>query len=56
MSILLLKSDRRIYMSYELNKSLSENLGVFLSEFKDEVVKGLQELLLVTNNFSLEII
>ncbi len=43
-------------MSYELNNSLSENLGAFLLEFKDEVIKGLQELLLATNNFSLETI
>ena len=43
-------------MEYELNKSLSENLGLFLLEFKDEVIKGLQELLLANNNLSLETI
>lgn len=33
----------------ELNEKMSENLANFLLEFRDEVVKGLQEYLLLNN-------
>jgi len=38
----------------ELNKNLAENLGTFLFDFKDEVVKGLEEYLRLNSNLSLE--
>lgn len=43
-------------MNNELNKALSENLSILLLELREEVIKGLQNLLLSTNNFSAELI
>ncbi len=38
----------------EMNQNLVENLGVFLLEFRDEVIKGLQEYLQLNSNLLLE--
>ncbi len=40
----------------ELNQNLAENLGKFLLEFRDEVVKGLQEYLTLNSSLSYETI
>ena len=39
----------------ELNQNLSENLGEFLMGLRDEVVKGLQDYLLLKNAVSINI-
>ena len=31
----------------ELNQNLAENLGTFLMEFRDEVIKGLEDYLIL---------
>ena len=38
----------------ELNQNLAENLGTFLLGFRDEVVRGLEEYLMVSANLSYE--
>lgn len=38
----------------ELNQNLAENLGTFLLGFRDDVVKGLEEYLLLNTNLSYE--
>ena len=38
----------------ELNQNLAENIGTFLLELKDEVVKGLQEYVQQSSGLALE--
>lgn len=40
----------------ELNQNVAENLGAFLMGFRDEVVKGLEDYLLLNTKLSLETI
>ena len=40
----------------ELNLCLAENLGNFLSNFKEDVVRGIQEYLTLNSSLSLELI
>ncbi len=40
----------------EKNQNLAENLGAFLLELKDEVIKGLQEFMKLSGSLSFETI
>ena len=49
MPIILISDRKRIDMN-ELNQNLAENLGAFLMGFRDEVIKGLEDYLLLKAN------
>lgn len=38
----------------EVNQNLAENIGNFLLGFRDEVVKGIEEYLIINGNLSVE--
>lgn len=46
----MLISDRKRIDMNELNQNLAENLGAFLMGFRDEVIKGLEDYLLLKAN------
>ena len=46
MPIILISDRKRIDMN-ELNQNLAENLGTFLMGFRDEVIKGLEDYLIL---------
>jgi hypothetical protein len=51
--LIKLLDKKRIYMN-EVNQNLAENIGNFLLGFRDEVVKGIEEYLIINGNLSVE--